>query len=410
MTAFVREVTDDLLVAGIPDPEHLELMRRLGLRSVIIAALRARGRLFGTITLASAEPGRLFEQADVQLAEELARARRRGDRQRAALHRAQPHRPHPAGQPAARRGCRRSRARLAARYRAAGEHNEVGGDFYDAFERPPTDWALVVGDVSGKGAEAAAVTALARYTLRAAALAGPPEQALRRLNTAMLSTTTARSSSRPLAYLSPPATAGIDVRLSLGRPPAAAVVRRDGDGRDAGRSAACPALRADIDVHDTASCSRPATSAALHRRRHRGRAAPPAVRRGGPRRLLGDLAGQTPAGRRRRRRAGRRRRPARRPARRHRPAGDLHDRGRRRVAPAGEQPGRQQGPARHVGGVLNGITEGRQPPPTAPAVRRTSVFPPSQQGAGPTFGLPAANAPLVGRAGASGEPRALDRR
>ncbi len=71
-TAYVREVTDEMLAAGIPDPEHLDLVRRLGLRSVIIAALKARGRVFGTFSLASAESGRLFEQVDVQLAEELA--------------------------------------------------------------------------------------------------------------------------------------------------------------------------------------------------------------------------------------------------------------------------------------------------------------------------------------------------
>ena len=71
-TSYVREVTDDMLVAGIPDPEHRELVRRLGLRSVTIAALKARGRTFGTLSLASAESGRLFERADVQLAEELA--------------------------------------------------------------------------------------------------------------------------------------------------------------------------------------------------------------------------------------------------------------------------------------------------------------------------------------------------
>ena len=49
---------------------------------------------------------------------------------------------------------------------AAGEGNEVGGDFYDVFPRSASEWAMVVGDVSGKGPEAAAVTALARYTLR----------------------------------------------------------------------------------------------------------------------------------------------------------------------------------------------------------------------------------------------------
>ena len=61
-------------------------------------------------------------------------------------------------------------AEIAARYLAAGDGNEVGGDFYDCFATGAGDWALVIGDVCGKGAEAAALTALARYTLRAAAL------------------------------------------------------------------------------------------------------------------------------------------------------------------------------------------------------------------------------------------------
>ncbi len=76
---------------------------------------------------------------------------------------------------------------LAAGYRAAGEGNEVGGDFYDVFEQADGSWALVVGDVCGKGPEAAAVTALARYTLRAHAVAGlRPSYQLARLNDALL--------------------------------------------------------------------------------------------------------------------------------------------------------------------------------------------------------------------------------
>jgi PAS domain S-box-containing protein len=76
---------------------------------------------------------------------------------------------------------------LAARYLAAGEGNEVGGDFYDCFATGGGDWALVVGDVCGKGAEAAALTALARYTLRAAAQhTRRPRAALTELNEALL--------------------------------------------------------------------------------------------------------------------------------------------------------------------------------------------------------------------------------
>ncbi|MFN2616760.1 MAG: SpoIIE family protein phosphatase [Thermoleophilaceae bacterium] len=54
-------------------------------------------------------------------------------------------------------------------FRPAGERHLVGGDFYDLFESGDGSWAAVIGDVCGKGAPAAAVTGLARYTLRAAA-------------------------------------------------------------------------------------------------------------------------------------------------------------------------------------------------------------------------------------------------
>jgi len=56
----------------------------------------------------------------------------------------------------------------AVRFCPAGEGIEVGGDFYDIFPARD-DWAAVIGDVCGKGPEAASVTALARHTLRAAA-------------------------------------------------------------------------------------------------------------------------------------------------------------------------------------------------------------------------------------------------
>jgi len=76
---------------------------------------------------------------------------------------------------------------IAARYVAAGAGNEVGGDFYDCFATGAGDWALVIGDVCGKGAEAAALTALARYTLRAAALhTRRPRAVLEQLNEALL--------------------------------------------------------------------------------------------------------------------------------------------------------------------------------------------------------------------------------
>ena len=75
--------------------------------------------------------------------------------------------------------------RLASLYRAAGEQNDVGGDFYDAFE-VPGGWMVVVADVAGRGAEAAALTSLSRYTFRTAGkLLGDPIAALEQLNAAL---------------------------------------------------------------------------------------------------------------------------------------------------------------------------------------------------------------------------------
>ena len=57
----------------------------------------------------------------------------------------------------------------AVRFRPAGEGIELGGDFYDLFPAGDGAWTALIGDVQGKGPDAAAVTALARHTMRAAA-------------------------------------------------------------------------------------------------------------------------------------------------------------------------------------------------------------------------------------------------
>jgi len=87
---------------------------------------------------------------------------------------------------------------VAVRYWAAGAASEVGGDFYDVFRIPDSAdgherWAIVIGDVCGTGPEAAAVTALARHTIRAAARHGAgPVEVLEWLNEAVLGSDTDR--------------------------------------------------------------------------------------------------------------------------------------------------------------------------------------------------------------------------
>lgn len=76
---------------------------------------------------------------------------------------------------------------IGALYEAAAGEADVGGDFFDVFELSEGSYALVVGDVSGKGAEAAAQTAMAKYMLRAFATRNPtPSSVLFHLNNALV--------------------------------------------------------------------------------------------------------------------------------------------------------------------------------------------------------------------------------
>jgi sigma-B regulation protein RsbU (phosphoserine phosphatase) len=76
---------------------------------------------------------------------------------------------------------------LAASFQPAGEGTELGGDFYDAVPVGDGEWLVAVGDVCGKGPEAAAVSALARHTLWAAATRSTgPSDIIETLNAVLL--------------------------------------------------------------------------------------------------------------------------------------------------------------------------------------------------------------------------------
>ena len=183
---LLNDISDELLVVGAVDAEHLELLRSLGLTAALTAPLQARGQTFGALMLVSAESGRRFTDDDVTLATELGRRaglaveNARLYTQRTAIAHSLQRRLLPRSLPTI------PGLEIAARYRAAGELIEVGGDFYDVF-REDGAWLVLVGDVSGKGAEAAAVTALVRYTLRAVAQhALPLTDVLRSVNEALI--------------------------------------------------------------------------------------------------------------------------------------------------------------------------------------------------------------------------------
>lgn len=82
---------------------------------------------------------------------------------------------------------------VAAGYRPAGSGDEIGGDFYDVFEVADGQWVVTLGDVAGKGAEAAVVATLARHTIRAVAVSeSSPAGILAQLNRVVLAHPTDR--------------------------------------------------------------------------------------------------------------------------------------------------------------------------------------------------------------------------
>lgn len=116
---------------------------------------------------------------------------------------------------------------LAAVYRPAGDGTEVGGDFYDVFQVSDGDWVVALGDVSGKGVDAAVLTSLIRYSLRGiCVLVSDPAEALLELNRILYAHHTERFCTLNLCRL---VKDGASWRLSMssaGHPPA--VLRRAG--------------------------------------------------------------------------------------------------------------------------------------------------------------------------------------
>ncbi|MDF5759161.1 SpoIIE family protein phosphatase [Spongiactinospora sp. TRM90649] len=118
-----------------------------------------------------------------------------------------------------------------AHYQAASPDN-LGGDFYDLFSLGGERWAFFLGDVVGKGPEAAAVTSLARYTLRAAAMHDPaPAKVLATLDTVLNERHTGEDPRycTVIAGSLSPGDGTFGVELASGGHPPALLLRADGE-------------------------------------------------------------------------------------------------------------------------------------------------------------------------------------
>ena len=232
------------------DERHAQLMREIDTRSVLIVPLETGDRVIGTLELATTgDSGRRLTRGDLSLAEDLG-ARAAIAVEHARLHEALSHiaatlqralAPPPAP--------RVPGLSIAVRFRAAGLQElqsegalspagvgpRVGGDFYDFFHGAG-GWMIVVGDVTGKGPEAAAVTSVARYTLRTAAMyENEPNLVLARLNDALVSNPDHRQLCTAVCVFVEPHEAGTRLIVACAGHPPPLRVAADGSVTPVGR-------------------------------------------------------------------------------------------------------------------------------------------------------------------------------
>ena len=178
-------------------------------------------------------------------------------------------------------------------FRPASERHVVGGDFYDLFQSDDGSWAVVVGDVCRQGSTAAAVTGLARYTLRAAAIQeSRPSRVLGFLNDAIRRQRPNEFCSVAFARLEPNGARGAKAVLAAGGHPLPLVLRADGAVEPVGSHGTLLGVAPDPELSDATVELAPGDALVLytdgltdayapapdrHARRPRGGAAPAAA-------------------------------------------------------------------------------------------------------------------------------------
>lgn len=220
-------ISEDMIRVAAVDERHLALLRAVGFASAAVVPIKLGTRVLGAMTLVSAESGRRLDHFDIELAEQV------GGRAAVAIENARIYR-------------ERSRVahtlqqsllpdelpeiagyQMASAYIPALEHSEVGGDFYDVWQAQG-HWMLVVGDVTGKGVEAAALTSLVRHTLRASSeFLSSPAQLLSQLDVILKKQPRPSICSAICARIEPDG-----VTLAVGGHPLPICVRASGTGED----------------------------------------------------------------------------------------------------------------------------------------------------------------------------------
>lgn len=201
---FLPHIDDAVIAEHAASRQHEQYMRKFHYRSKVVAPVIAHGHIFGAITFVRTDEDNEFDRADLLFAVELGRRAGLAVANAKQFHREQyvaetlqraflpswfPHNP---------------RVQFSAYYRPGSTEADIGGDWYDAFEIGDGYIALTIGDVTGKGIEAARLMVLIRQAIRVAALDSKDPQRIASLcNRLLLIETRAQLASAFIGILDP---------------------------------------------------------------------------------------------------------------------------------------------------------------------------------------------------------------
>jgi serine phosphatase RsbU (regulator of sigma subunit) len=231
-TMALDRLSDDAIEGITTRDSERELLKKHRFRSCLVLPLGARGSVLGALTLWIMRPAKNFDETARRTAKRLSdRAALALDNAR--LHEQQSHIASVLQHSLLPRSLPRIQGfEASSRFLAAGEAYEVGGDFYDVFRSGSGTWTAVIGDVCGKGPEAASLTALARYTVRTASSPdSTPSEILRTLHDSISSERAdLRFCTAALARIQSPSNGRGPARLTvaLGGHPLPLVLRKSG--------------------------------------------------------------------------------------------------------------------------------------------------------------------------------------
>jgi serine phosphatase RsbU (regulator of sigma subunit) len=231
-TVSLDQLSDEAIDGITTRESEREMLRKHRFKSCIVLPLGARGSVLGALTLWIMRPAKAFDETARRTAKRLAdRAALALDNAR--LHEQQSHIASVLQHSLLPRNLPEiSGFEASSRFLAAGEAYEVGGDFYDVFRTGSGTWTAVIGDVCGKGPEAASLTALARYTVRTASHPDTsPSEILRALhNSISAERADLRFCTAAVARIQTPSNGHGEARVTvaLGGHPLPLILRRNG--------------------------------------------------------------------------------------------------------------------------------------------------------------------------------------